>query len=410
MTLVENKTYDILIIGCGGAGCAAAIEASKYTSDILLISKSSKFDTKTKRAQGGIQAAISKHDSPITHLEDTLKAGNNKGNPELVKLLTQNAAETINWLEDLGIKFDRDNQTNYNFKNAAGLSHPRVLSCGDSVGNRLVGPIFEKIESLGIQINEHTIVQNISRTDKGCFTLSISSDNQISTVQSKVIILATGGLLPAEKRAGLKLEEKSYAPDGVELALQLGAKVQNVDLIQYHPTGVIFPKELRRMRLPEPMRAYGAKFLDKNHTIFVNPLLTRNKLTQEIVKTCKEGNGVSTDDNRIGVWLTTQDIDKQNGEGFTKKHFPKFYNKFLEHGHDITKDPVLVYPIVHYSLGGVCINESSETTIENFFAAGETTFGIHGEDRLMGNSLLDIFVFGRIAGKEAGKRIQKLNN
>lgn len=390
----------MLIVGSGGAGCAAAIEASAFTKKILIVTKNLADNSKTQRAQGGIQAAISEEDSPELHFADTLKAGNYKNDKAIVKKLTSSAPETIEWLEKIGVRFDRLPSGAFKLKGAAGLSKPRVLSCGDSTGNRIVGPLLTHVKKMGLELREFALVKNIQKVENH-FEILISFKGVEEKVLSKTVIIATGGLLPKEKRAGLKLKDHEYAPDGVELAKQLGATVKNVDLLQYHPTGIILPKPLRRMRLPEPMRACGAKFLDKDLNPFVDSLITRNKLTNEIVALCEKGKGVETKDGYRGVWLSTPEIDRINGEGYTKENFPKFYNAFMEHDHDLTKHNVLVYPIVHYSLGGICIDEKTATSVEGLFAAGETTYGVHGEDRLMGNSLLDIFVFGRVAGNSA---------
>jgi aspartate oxidase len=275
-----------------------------------------------------------------------------------------------------------------------------VLSCGDSTGNKIVVPLLNFVKNLGIELKENTGVLAVSKQED-LFKLQIKAEGEPSDIYSKSVILATGGLLPKEKKAGIALGDMADFPDGIGLAEQLNAEVVNADLTQYHPTGVVLPKALRRDRFPETMRASGARLLNKHGEEFIDPLLTRKIVQTAIVEECQKGNGIETEDGYVGVWFTCQEIDEKMGDGYTQKHYPKFYNLFMKHGHDITKEPVLVYPIVHYSLGGVRINEKTETTVEGFFAAGETTWGVHGEERLMGNSLLDIFVFGRIAGKQA---------
>lgn len=406
----ENESLgviDIVVIGCGGAGCAAAIEASRFTKSLLVLTKSVIGDNKTNRAQGGIQAVISPNDSKESHFQDTYKGGNFKGKKELIRILVEGGPDTIVWLSNIGVQFDKEDSGEYKLIGAAGLSHNRVLSCKDSTGNGIMRPLLTKLSELNIAIIEKTGVTSITKNRH--FVITTQSENETYEIKAKIIILATGGLMPKDRSAGLSLGKVEKSPDGVTLAQHLGAKVGEIELIQYHPTGVIWPPELRRMRLPEPMRAYGAKFLDKNGREFVDPLIMRNKLKDIIVNTCNDGLGVTTSDGYRGVWLTLPDIDKQHGKGYTEENFPKFYNSFMKYGIDISKQNVLVYPIVHYNLGGVCIDENGETTVRNLFAAGETTYGIHGEDRLMGNSLLDIFVFGRIVGKSAGERLTLLD-
>jgi aspartate oxidase len=174
--------------------------------------------------------------------------------------------------------------------------------------------------------------------------------------------------------------------------------------VQYHPTGVILPSALRRVRLPETMRGNGAVLLDRHGEEFADSLMTRNALTQAIVEQCRIGNGVDTADGRRGVWLDTPRMDRLHGAGFTAERYPTFLQMFREQDHDLCTQPVLVYPVLHYSLGGVKLDERCETTVPGCFAAGEVTWGVHGKERLMGNSLLEIFVFGRIAGRNAAER------
>lgn len=396
---MEPKLLDVLIIGAGGAGCSAAMEAFKITPNILVLTKDSVFESKTAWAQGGMQAAFGIDDSPELHFEDTMKAGNHKSNPELVKILSENAVEVIDWLSEIGVPFDRDEKGNYVLKTAGGLCRKRVLSAGDDSGNNIIKPVINRLRELKIPYQEHTAVLDIN-FNPNFFEVLISSNSIKSTLQTKTIVLATGGTIPGEKRAGTTLTNNK-TPDGNNLLLKIGAKVVQPNLTQYHPTGVIIPKGLRRKRLPETLRSAGATILNKNLEQFVNPLLTRSEVVSAIVKECKEGRGISTDDGYVGVWLNTPEVDKKNGKGYIKKHFSKFYKLFLDYNIDLTQEKVLIYPIVHYSLGGVEIDSSAQTSINGIFAAGEATYGVHGEDRLMGNSLTDIFVFGRIAGKNA---------
>lgn len=403
---MNDRILDVLIVGTGGGGCSAASEVWKLTNNVLIVSKGKLIESKTAQAQGGIQAAILEGDSPELHYQDTLKAGNYKNDKKLVEILTRNAKTTITWLEDLGVEFDKKAFGEYKLKSAAGLSKPRVLSCGDESGNRIIKPLLDRIKNQGIPIKENCGIYKLEKK-KNIFFCYANYQGTSYCFASKAVILATGGIIPREKRAGIK-NDGIILPDGIELGSMLGAKIVQSDLMQFHPTGIIHPKALRRKRLPETMRAAGARLLNRNQEPFVNPLLTRNKLTQKIVNVCENGNGVETDDGYVGVWMTTPDIDRKMGEGYTKLNYPKFYYSFLENGHDITQKPVLVYPIVHYSLGGIQINEKTESSVPGLFVVGETAYGVHGEDRLMGNSLLDIFVFGRISGLNAAKYAAKI--
>ncbi|MCB1092070.1 MAG: FAD-binding protein, partial [Verrucomicrobiae bacterium] len=312
--------------------------------------------------------------------------------------------ETVQWLEEMGVAFDRD-ESGYRLMSAAGLSHPRVLTCGDTAGRGIAEAVLRRVEALNIPIWHETGLTELASVPRG-FRLTLKQQGRVSdpTLLTRTVVLATGGAMPEERSAGLVEEGLANMPDGLDLAARLGARVVMPDLVQYHPTGILLPKALRRKRLPETMRGAGARFLNREGEAFVDPLLTRNDLTQAIIEECQKGLGVETDDGRQGVWLDTPRIDQVNGAGYLREHFPTFHPLFLEHGHDLTVDPVLVFPILHYTLGGVEIGPHAETAVPGLFAAGETTWGVHGMERLMGNSLLDIFVFGRIAGRSAAAK------
>jgi succinate dehydrogenase / fumarate reductase flavoprotein subunit/L-aspartate oxidase len=400
---VNKNLIDVLIIGSGGAGCAAAIEAKKLVPNVAMITKGTFLQSKTANAQGGIQAAVLNEDSIQSHIDDTLRAGEYMNDIELVKLLAGNALEAIHWLEELGVEFDKlDGE--YHVKGAGGLSHPRILSCGDKSGNRLMGPIKVAINNSGIDVIELTTLKSVKTSSFG-FIVEIQNLNtaEIIVLETKSIILATGGFLHEDIQSGLASAHKVTAKNTLDIAKMLDLKLINQDLVQYHPTGILSPKELRRKRVPETVRSSGANLLNNQLKAFCDPLLTRNILTEKIIAECKNGNGIETGDGRVGVWLNTPLVDQLNGEGYLSNQFPSMHKSFKDLGVDIAKEMILVYPILHYSLGGIVIDKNTSTNMEGIFAAGEATYGVHGKDRLMGNSLLEIFVFGRISGKNAAK-------
>jgi len=288
---------------------------------------------------------------------------------------------------------------------AAGLSHPRVLTCSGQAGERILKPIAFQVKNLGIDIFEYHGVTGITK-ENSTFILQLTNiNNEVIKVKSNALILASGGILQKELEIGMQKDEIQNSLNTLNIAQKLNLKIVNSDLVQYHPTGVVSPSSLRRERLPETMRGDGATLVNSNGEEFSNPLITRGKLTEAIINECKEGRCVVTEDGYRGVFLQTQNIDNINGYGSLANKYPKFYKLFLDHGIDISKEPVLVYPILHYSLGGIKSNERAQTNLRGCFVAGEASWGVHGKDRLMGNSLLEIFVFGRIAGQEAAKYI-----
>lgn len=400
------EILDVLVIGAGGAGLSAAIEATLARANTLVVTGGDTSDGKTASAQGGIQASFHPDDHPDLHFEDTMRAGNQRSNPDLVRLLVDRSRETIRWLERCGVTFDLDRDgENYRMSKAAGLSRPRVLSSGDMAGKGIVRAVVATAREAGVKVREHTAVTAIDPLPGGGFRVSLRNGNGSDVLETRTIVLATGGAQPAERRAGLVHKGMNgHAPDGLELAEALGARIVNPELQQFHPTGIVLPASLRRMRLPETFRADGADLFNRHGEKFLDPMLPRNQVSAAIVAECERGNGVETEDGFRGVWLDTPSLKALKGPGYIARRYPTFDRLFREQGHDMERDPVLVYPIVHYSLGGVEIDADAMSSVPGLFAAGEVTWGIHGEDRLMGNSLLDIFVFGRIAGRAAAAR------
>lgn len=403
----EENQVDVLIIGSGGAGCAAAIEAKQHIKRVLIVTAGDFFDSKTARAQGGIQAAIDAKDSPQYHYKDTMAAGEHENKQALVQYLTDNALSTIKWLETCGICFDKKDE-HYKLQNAAGLSYPRILSCGDASGNKIMKPLQATIIASGVAVKENSAVTNIQNKNHLFHVTLYNKQSQEQTkLQAKVIIIAAGGAVSREKRAGLDGVSNFKIPDSIDLARSMGLMLVNPNLMQFHPTGIVLPKEMRRKPVPEVLRFAGATLLNKHHYEFTNARLTRKKLCDAIIAECEAGHCVITEDGRKGVWLDTPRIDEEKGKGFIEKNYQSLYKKMLKYGHDISKAPILVYPIAHYSLGGIEIDVHCQTSVAGVYAAGECTWGVHGKDRLMGNSLLDIFVFGRRAGQSAVAYLNK---
>lgn len=191
------------------------------------------------------------------------------------------------------------------------------------------------------------------------------------------------------------------------MALALGAAGVDLDSWQRHPTGALWPEGLAGYALPETTRSYGATLHDAQGERFVDELAPRDVVANAIIRVLEEGRGVTTPDGATGVWLDTTAIDRENGAGFTADRLAYVYNRYLKQGVDITTERVLVHPVLHYRNGGLVIDETGATTLGGVFAAGEITGGVHGTNRLMGNSLLDTVVFGRIAGASAARRAMR---
>lgn len=399
--VVSDRCYDVLVIGAGGAGCAAAIEAQHAGKRVALLTAGAFADSKTARSQGCFQAVFDADDSIDAHVEDTLEAGERNNKEALVRILCERSVKTIRWLEALGVTFRKSEAGDFCLDTAGGLSHPRIVRCEYEGGKHIVDVLGRSIRGRDIDLFEHTPVNRLA-AEAGGF-LVCTDNNEAEALSCKSIVLATGGIVPHEKSAGLGAGSVSNTNGIEKLSEDLGLEIKGLELMQYHPTGIVLPKALRRKNVPEYVRGAGAPLLNKYGQSFVDPLLTRSQVCEAIVNECARGNGVETDDGRRGVWLDTPSIDRERGEGYCARHFSGLDAALKATGCDMSEEPLLVFPSLHYSLGGVVIDAHAQTSHPGVFAAGEATYGVHGEDRLAGNSLLELFVFGRLAGTNAAR-------
>ena len=227
---------------------------------------------------------------------------------------------------------------------------------------------------------------------------------QFFVVKAKTTLIATGGYGRLHIRGFDTTNHYGSTGDGLVMAYRAGAKLMYMDSVQYHPTGVSFPEQIAGFLVTEAIRGAGGQPLNKEGELFVFPREPRDIEASAIIRECvQNGGGVPTPSGRVGVWLDSPLIDMLHGEGYTEKHFPAMYRQFIRYGIDIAKLPMLIYPSLHYQNGGIEINERCETDIPGLYVAGEATGGLHGRNRLMGNSVLDYNVFGRRAGRYAGE-------
>jgi aspartate oxidase len=196
--------------------------------------------------------------------------------------------------------------------------------------------------------------------------------------------------------------------DGLALAYRLGAKLLQIDTFQYHPSGAVYPEQLIGALVTEGIRSEGGHLVNSKGERFVNELDTRDVVSSSIIRECEEGRGIRTMSGRVGVWLDTPLLDVEHGPGTVAKHFPAMVKQYERFGLDISKDPVLIYPTLHYQNGGVQIDVHGEANVRNLFVAGEASGGLHGRNRLMGNSLLDLMVFGKQTGTAAATRASSM--
>ena len=396
---------DVLVVGSGGAGMSAAVAARDAGVDVLVVTKSALGASNTGRAQGGIQAAVGPDDSTGDHFEDSFAAGHEHARPELLRTLVDGGPDAIAWLALLGVEFTRDGD-DLRVIRCGGARRPRLLQAGERTGAEMVQALRAAVRASGAEVRESTELVALRPDGDGWIATLRAKDGAEDDVRTGAVVLAAGGGLGGE---AARLGEKSTnhpdaTPEVLEMAIALGAEATDLDSWQRHPTGALWPEALAGYALPETTRAYGATLHDASGERFVDELAPRDVVANAIIQVVAEGRGAEAPDGARGVWLDTTAIDRDNGAGFTADRLAYVHNRYLRQGVDITKERVLVYPVLHYRNGGLVINEHGATTVDGIYAAGEITGGVHGTNRLMGNSLLDTVVFGRIAGTAAAER------
>jgi succinate dehydrogenase/fumarate reductase flavoprotein subunit len=399
---------DVLVIGGGGAGAASALAAHQEGAQVLLCTKLRFGDSNTMMAQGGIQAADKANDSPGTHYLDVMGGGGYTNIPSLVRTLVSDAPSIIEWLEGLGTMFDKEADGTFITMHGGGTSRRRMHAARDYTGAEIMRTLRDEVTNLGIQVIEFSPAIELLTDEEGncvgAILLNMETD-EYTVVRSKTTIIATGGSGRLHVQGFPTTNHYGATGDGLALAYRAGCKLAFVDTIQYHPTGVAFPELISGQLITEKMRSLGSQLVNIDGDRFVNELETRDAVSSAIIRECKEKNkGVVTPGGLVGVWLDTPLIDDLKGPGRTQRLAPAMVRQFKRFGIDIMKDPVLVYPTQHYQNGGVLIDVDGRTNVPNLYVAGEASGGVHGRNRLMGNSLLDILVFGRRAGIDAAKK------
>lgn len=403
-----KKEIDVLVIGGGGGGASAALFAAEQGVRTLLTTKLRFGDSNTIMAEGGIQAAVGKYDSPALHYLDTMGGGGFENLPNLVQALVEDAPMILEWLARLGVMFDRKENGDLLASFAGGQCRRRVHSAADYTGMEIMRVMRDEIYSRGIEVLEFSPAVELLLDEKGrCGgALLVNLDTQERwIIRSKATILATGGIGRLHIQGFPTTNHYGATADGLVLANRAGAKIIFMDAIQFHPTGTAYPEQLVGLLVSEAFRGWSAQLVNCEGRRFINELETRDVTSSATIREVVERKkGVSTPTGMQGVWLDTPLVELNKGKGTINRIFPHLFHRFHTFGIDITKEPILVYPTQHYQNGGLLIDENGETSVPNLFAAGEVSGGIHGRNRLGGNSLLDIFVFGRRAGIIAAER------
>jgi succinate dehydrogenase / fumarate reductase flavoprotein subunit len=395
---------DVLVIGGGGAGSSAAIEARRAGANVMIVTKLRIGDANTMMAEGGIQAADKPNDSPAIHYLDAFGGGHFAAKPELLRKLVTEAPEAIQWLNDLGVEFDKAPDGTMITTHGGGTSRKRMHAAKDYSGAEIMRTLRDEVFNLGIPVVDFTsaieLILDAKGNAAGAVLMNMET-KQLLVARAKTVIIATGGAGRLHYQGFPTSNHYGATADGLVLAYRAGAKLLYADTLQYHPTGAAFPVQIFGALVTEKVRSLGAKLVNSTGEVFMHPLETRDVCAASIIRECtSRGLGIETATGK-GVWLDTPMIDLKNGAGTIESRIPAMMRMFGKYGIDIRKVPILVYPTLHYQNGGIDIGIDCMSGVKNLFVAGEAVGGIHGRNRLMGNSLLDVIVFGRDAGKAA---------
>ncbi len=410
---LKNVAYDVdvLIIGGGGAGASAAIEADNAGAKAMIVTKLRIGDANTMMAEGGIQAADKENDSPAIHFLDAFGGGHFAAKRDLLAKLVCDAPGAIKWLNELGVEFDKAEDGTMITTHGGGTSRKRMHAAKDYSGAEIMRTLRDEVINRGIPVVDFTAAIELILDENGNAAGAVLMNmetHELMVAKAKTVIIATGGAGRMHYQGFPTSNHYGATADGLVLGYRAGAKLLYADTLQYHPTGAAFPQQIFGALVTEKVRSLGAKLINRDGKVFMHPLETRDVSAASIIRECSDrGEGVDTGSGKA-VWLDTPMIEEIGGEGTIEKRIPAMMRMFLSFGIDIRKEPILVYPTLHYQNGGLDIDVNGETTnVHNLFVAGEAVGGIHGRNRLMGNSLLDIIVFGRNAGINAAARAKE---
>ena len=441
---LQTHEYDVLVIGAGGAGLSAAIKASAAGIQVGLICKSLLGKAHTVMAEGGVAAALAnvdERDGWKVHFADTMRGGQYLNNPRMAELHAQEAPDRVRELESWGALFDRTREGKILQRNFGGHRYPRLAHVGDRTGLEMIRTLQDHGIHQGIQFHmECTVFRLLKNRDRvvGAFAYD-REKGRFSLYKAKAVIMATGGFGRAFKVTSNSWE---YTGDGHTLAYDAGAELIDMEFIQFHPTGMVWPPSVRGILVTEGVRGEGGILKNKDGKrfmfddipdLYVNQtadsedegwrytqgdrdarrppeLLTRDHVARCIVSQIKAGKGSP----HGGVFLDIAWIKEHipSAEAHIKKKLPSMYHQFKElAGIDITKEPMEVGPTTHYAMGGIHVDGDTQmSTVSGLFAAGECAAGLHGANRLGGNSLSDLLVFGNRAGEHAARHAKEIGH
>src|SRR5438552_2886744 len=399
--MADRLSVDVLVVGSGASGLAAAVSAERAGARVALVAKGALQSCNSAKAQGGIQAAFGDDDSPEQHAEDVWQSSHETANQSLVELLTGEAPGAIHWLEEHGVEFTRENG-GYRLARCGGASRKRLLQVGDRTGHAITTALRDAFLASSGEAFPNCPLVALESSENGWLATCRRKSGEELRIDAGVVVLAAGGRCyrEAEERGELSTNHPGATGEVTRLALELGAESRDLDALQYHPNGGAWPPTMQGYSIPETTRAYGAVLLNANREEFTDSLGPRDAVSQAIFDEVEAGRGVETPDGRPAVYLDTTRVAEADAE----ISLPYMLRRYRGGGIDPLVEPIFTFPVLHYQNGGLVIDDHGETTVDGLYACGEIAGGAHGRNRMMGNSLLECTVFGRRAGKAAAEK------
>jgi fumarate reductase (CoM/CoB) subunit A len=390
----------VLVIGSGGAGVRAAIEASAYGDTVLLSKTIVGKGGCTTMAEGGYNAVLRSEDSCEIHFEDTLKGGAYLNDPELVKILVHESPLRMNDLIRWGAVFDFTEKDEVAQRPFGGQRFPRTCYAGDRTGHEMMVTLTERLDSSGVTtMQELTVVDLLKEGDRVIGAMALDEKGNIVLLKADSTILATGG---GTKVYDISTNSSSGTGDGYAMGYRAGAELIDMEMVQFHPTGAVYPYDARGRLVTEAVRGEGGVLVNATGERFMKrydpermELSTRDVVARAIATEILKGRGTE----HGGVSLDVTHLSREQIES----RLPVMLEQFLKYGVDIREKPMEVAPTAHHIMGGLRITTECRTTIPGLFACGEVSGGVHGANRLGGNALAETQVFGKRAGEFAGK-------